>query len=58
MESMVLSFQVGMVRVEVSEFKESCLVHPQAILHQLEYQLPRLANSKSDDLVGKIMVST
>jgi len=58
MEGMVLSFHVGMARVEVGGFRDSCLVHPQAILRQLEYQLPHLANSKSDDIVGKIKVAT
>lgn len=58
MEGMGLSFQVGMVRVEVGDFKDSCLAHPQAILRQLQYHLPNQANNKSDDLVRKIMVST
>ena len=58
MEGMVLSFHVGMARVEVGGFRDSCLVHPQTILQQLEYQLPHLANSKSDYIVGKIKVST
>ena len=58
MEGMVLSFQVGMVRVEVGDFKDSCLAHPQAILRQLQYHLPNQTNNKSDDLVKKIMVST
>ena len=58
MEGMVLSFQVGMVRVEVGDFKDSCLAHPRAILGQLQYHLPSQANTKSDELVRKIMVST
>lgn len=54
----MLSFHVGMVRVEVGDFKDSCLAHPQAILRQLQHHLPSQANTKSDELVRKIMVST
>ena len=54
----MLSFHVGMVRVEVGDFKDSCLAHPRAILRQLQHHLPSQANTKSDELVRKIMVST
>ena len=57
MESMILSFHVGMVCVQVNQFQQHCLKYPQTILNELEIELPRQASAKCDQLTDEIKVA-
>lgn len=56
MEKMLVTFRVWLVQVNVQNFQEDCLHHPQIILAQLELQLPKLASVKSESTVQKLKV--
>ena len=56
MEGMVLSFDVGVVKVDAQVFKETCLTYPHRILRELEYHLPKIAAVKSNSFVTYVKV--
>ncbi len=56
MEGMVLSFQVGVVKVKAVGYQRMCLAQPQRIIAVLEEKLPQLANAKCDHLSTEIKV--
>ena len=57
MKKMLVTFRILLVQVDVRSFQQDCLRHPQGILAQLELQLPKLANLKSDSTIQKLKVS-
>ena len=54
--SMIMSFLVGVVSVEAGNFMEFCLAYPMEILGQLEYEFPKLVAEKADYLTCDIKV--
>ena len=56
LNSMVISFLVGVVSVEANNFKEFCMAYPMEILRELEYEFPKLVAEKADYLVCDIKV--
>ena len=58
MTYMVSSFMVGMMAVCADFFKECCLSFPEALLKEFHNKLPKLINSKANQLDYHMKVHT